>query len=70
VPYYVFRIKPFTPLALIAEHAAFAPASAQAKAERALCGKGENVRVMFAESVEAAEDLLLMPRDAPPPGDT
>jgi hypothetical protein len=77
MPYFVFAVKPFAQLECLGEHAAYRDASALAKSLRAerrargaATAQGESIRIMFAETVAAAEDLLLQPRDAPPPGDT
>lgn len=75
MPYFVFAVRPFAQLECLGEHAAFRDASAMAKslrAERASSGHappGEQIRVMFAETAEAAEDLLLQVREPRPPGD-
>lgn len=78
MPYFVYAVRPFAQLERLGEHAAFRDASAQAKALRAeraaragpgAPGGGELIRVMFAETAEAAEDLLLQSREPPPPGD-
>jgi len=75
MPYFVFAVRPFAQLECLGEHAAFRDASAMAKAlraERAAPGAapaGEQIRVMFAETAQAAEDLLLQVREPPPPGD-
>jgi hypothetical protein len=76
MPYYVFAVRPFAPLECLGEHAAYRDASAQAKglrAQRHAQDDGaplrESIRIMFAETLTAAEDLLLQPRDAPPPGE-
>jgi hypothetical protein len=79
VPYYVYAVRPFAQLERLGEHAAFRDASAMAKALRAERaeragnaadgGAGEHIRVMFAETALAAEDLLLQSREPPPPGD-
>lgn len=75
MPYFVYAVRPFAQLERLGEHAAFRDASAMAKAlraERASAGStpaGEQIRVMFAETAEAAEDLLLQVREPPPPGD-
>lgn len=76
MPYYVYAVRPFAQLECLGEHAAFRDASARAKAlraERQAAGggppPGERIRVMFAETALAAEDLLLQSREPPPPGD-
>lgn len=72
MPYYLFRVLPFAPLEKLAEYGRFAEASAQAKVLRGAAGAvaGERIKVMFAETQEAAEDLLCQWRDgAAGPGD-
>lgn len=76
MPYYVYAVRPFAQLERLGEWPAFRDASAMAKtlrAERQAPGSGappgERIRVMFAETALAAEDLLLLRRDPPPPGD-
>ena len=79
MPYYVYAVRPFAQLERLGEHAAFRDASAMAKALRAeraerarnaaAGGASEQIRVMFAETALAAEDLLLQSREPPPPGD-
>lgn len=75
MPYYVYAVRPFAQLECLGEHAAFRDASARAKSlrvERLAAGSGspsERIRVMFAETALAAEDLLLQTREPPPPGD-
>lgn len=77
MPYYVYAVRPFAQLERLGEHAAFRDASAMAKnlraerARNAATGGGatEHIRVMFAETALAAEDLLLQSREPPPPGD-
>lgn len=67
MPYYVYAVRPFAQLERRGEFAAFKDASVFAKAERAaLAGHGgTQVRVMFADTALAAEDLLLQLRDRP-----
>jgi hypothetical protein len=71
MPYYVYAVRPFAQLQQLAEHASFKDASAQAKALRAAPGAepGVRVRVIFAETALAAEDLLLQVRDRAPEAD-
>lgn len=64
MPYYLFSIKPFGQLQLLATHDAFKPASAQAKALRA--GQGPDaprIKVMFGQTQLEAEDQLLQLRE-------
>lgn len=69
MPYFVFRTQAFAMPQVLAETPTFADASARAKALRAELTGGERIRVVFAENVQAAEDLLLRPRDRVPGGD-
>jgi hypothetical protein len=71
MPYYVYAVRPFAQLLQLAEFAAFAPASAHAKAARtaAPAEPGLRIRVMFADTALAAEDLLLAVREPGPTGD-
>lgn len=71
MPYYVYAVKPFAQLERLAEFSVFKEASVHAKALRsAQAGRpGERIKVMFADSPLAAEDMLLQVREAPPDGD-
>jgi hypothetical protein len=71
MPYYVFAVRPFAQLERLAEFDAFKAASAHAKALRAAqpAGDSARIKVMFAESALAAEDLLAQVREAAPTGD-
>lgn len=71
MPYYVFAVKPFAPLDKLAEFDTFSAASKQAKALRAAqpAGVPTRIKVMFADTQIAAEDLLLQVREAGPTGD-
>jgi hypothetical protein len=71
MPYFVFSIRPFTPLEKLAEFPAFKEASAHAKSLRATRAAGDNakIKVMFAENQELAEDLLCQTREPGPTGD-
>lgn len=71
MPYYVYAVKPLAQLEELAQFDAFSQASSHAKALRAAQSAGPHARikVIFAESPLAAEDLLLQVRDAPPDGD-
>ena len=68
MPYYVYRVHPFRRLEKVAEPAAFAAASALAKALRAAphLPAGCAIKVIFADSELAAEDLLSQVRERPP----
>jgi hypothetical protein len=67
MPYFVYAVRPFAQLERLGEFPAFKDASAFAKAERTAraAEAGTQVRVMFAETALAAEDLLLQVRDRP-----
>jgi hypothetical protein len=71
MPYYVYAVHPFAQLEQVGEHGAYREASAQAKALREKLGgdAATRIRVMFADSAVAAEDLILAIRDPRPPGD-
>ena len=71
MPYYVYRLQPFTVPHKLAEFAAFRDASAKAKALRVEAGAppGSLVKLIFADNETQAEDLLCQPRDAGPAGD-
>ncbi|MDP3699353.1 MAG: hypothetical protein Q8R72_00445 [Hylemonella sp.] len=71
MPYYIYRLKPFGQLEKLEEHAAFAPASAQAKVLRngLDAGTRDKVKVIFAENELQAEDLLCQVREPGPPGE-
>jgi hypothetical protein len=71
MPYYLYAVKPFAQLEQLAEFETYAPASAHAKALRATrpASGGERIKLMFADSPLAAEDLLLQVREPGPSGD-
>jgi hypothetical protein len=71
MPYFVFAVQPFAAPDRLADFAAYAEASAHAKALRAAQEVGTNVRIriMFAADPLSAEDLLLQLRTAGPGGD-
>jgi hypothetical protein len=71
LPYYIYRVKPFGQLEKLAEHGAFAPASAQAKILRTGLDAGtrDKIKVIFAENELQAEDLLCQVREPGPPGE-
>jgi len=71
MPYFVFKVRPFTLPEKLAEFAAFAEASSHAKSLRAAQAGGDPVRikVMFAENQQQAEDLLCEIREPRPAGD-
>jgi len=67
MPYFVFRVRPFAQLEKLAEFASFRDASQHAKAVRQSATPADGqIRVMFAEQQQAAEDLLCQVRDAAP----
>ena len=71
MPYYIYRIKPFSILEKIEQHDAFPAASTRAKALRAEqpSGSPDRVKVIFAGNELQAEDLLCQVREPGPPGD-
>lgn len=71
MPYFIFAVQPFAQLQELGACATFQEASRQAKLLRAAQPPSEpkRIRIMFAEDALTAQDLLLMPRDAPPDGD-
>ena len=72
MPYFVYAVKPFAQLEQLGAHAAFRDASLQAKALRAGPFDGDRatlIRVMFADTALAAEDLLLQIREPRPAGE-
>jgi hypothetical protein len=71
MPYYVFHVRPMAPFDRRAECASFGEASAVAKSLRASLppGRGERIKLMFAETEDQAVDLLSQPRPAGPSGD-
>ena len=71
MPYFVFAVGPFSVLKKLAEFDAFKDASVHAKALRQApqADVATRIKVMFADTPLAAEDLLLQVREAPPDGD-
>jgi hypothetical protein len=71
MPYYVYRVGPFAQLLRLAQFDAFRPASAHAKALRAVPDQPAQTRIkiMFAASETLAEELLCQVREAGPSGD-
>ena len=69
--YFVYAVRPFAQLEQLAEFDVFAAASAHAKQLRATQAPepGLRIRVIFAETALAAEDLLLQIRQPGPSGD-
>lgn len=68
MPYFVYRVLPFAQLEPLGSHASFKDASTQARMLRSNGGAGQ-VKVMFAETPEQAEDLLCQIRTPGPAGD-
>lgn len=68
MPYFVFSVRPFAQLSKLDEFASFAQASARAKALRAAPDAAPDaaIKVIFAPTQEAAEDLLCQIRDPRP----
>lgn len=67
MPYFVFRVRPFAQLEKLADYASFTDASVHAKALRQSATPTDGqIRIMFAASEQAAEDLLCQVRDAVP----
>ncbi|MFZ9297663.1 MAG: hypothetical protein ACO24Y_04965 [Hylemonella sp.] len=71
MPYYIYRIKPFSILEMLGAHDAFAAASAQAKLLRAglPADSPDRIKVMFADNPLQAEDLLSQVREPRPTGE-
>ena len=71
MPYYIYRVGPFAQLEKLAEFAAFKPASAHAKTLRAEpdAAAQTRIKVMFADTEQAAEELLCQVREPGPAGD-
>jgi hypothetical protein len=71
MPYYIYRIKPFTQLEKLLELPTFQAASVEAKALRARAAPlgPDKIKVIFAEDELQAEDRLCQVRAASPRGD-
>jgi hypothetical protein len=71
MPYYIYRVKPFSQLEKLTEFDAFNDASTHAKALRADEGAASTgkIKVMFADNEWQAEELLCQVRVAAPRGD-
>lgn len=71
MPYFIFAVQPFARPEPLGHCATFPEASQRARALRAGRPSHESrrVRIVFADTPLAAEDLLLQPREAPPDGD-
>lgn len=71
MPYYIYRIKPFSQFEKLSEFEAFKDASAHAKVLRAMQDGDVSgrIKVMFADNEHQAEDLLCQVRTPGPNGD-
>lgn len=73
MPYFVFRVSPYSMPEKLAEFAAFRDASGHAKVLRAAMapdGPGPvRIKVMFADDEQLAEELLCQVREPGPAGD-
>lgn len=71
MPYFLYAVQPFAQLEQLGQCPTFPEASRQAKALRAAqpAPGARRIRIVFADTPLAAEDLLLQVREAPPDGD-
>lgn len=71
MPYYIYRIKPFSQLEQLSVFESFPDASKQAKVLRLQLDlpASDKIKVIFAEDPLQAEDLLCQVRVAGPKGD-
>jgi len=71
MPYYIYRVAAFAQIEKLAEFEAFKPASAHAEALRVAPGTApqDKIKVMFADTEQAAEDLFCQVREPVPLGD-
>lgn len=71
MPYFLYAVQPFAQLEQLGDYATFPEASREAKALRAAqpAPGARRIRIVFADTPLAAEDLLLQVREAPPDGD-
>jgi hypothetical protein len=71
MPYYLYRVKPFTQLDQLCNLETFAQASAQAKLLRQQldANSPDKIKVIFASDPFEAEELLCQVRVAGPRGD-
>lgn len=71
MPYYIYRIKPFSQLEQLSVFESFPDASKQAKVLRLQLDlpASDKIKVIFAEDPLKAEDLLCQVRVAGPKGD-
>jgi hypothetical protein len=71
MPYYIYRIKPFSQFEKLFEFEAFKAASAHAKEMRSAQDSDAQgtIKIMFADNESQAEDLLSQVRTPGPRGD-
>lgn len=71
MPYYIYRIKPFSQLEKLSEFDTFKAASEQARSLRAAqpTEAPGTIKIMFADTELQAEDLLCQVRTPGPRGD-
>lgn len=71
MPYYIYRIKPFSQLEKLSEFDSFKGASEQARALRAAQAADTpgRIKIMFADNELQAEELLCQVRTPEPRGD-
>jgi len=71
MPYYIYRIKPFSQIEQLSVFESFPDASKQAKVLRLQLDlpASDKIKVIFAEDPLEAEDLLCQVRVAGPKGD-
>lgn len=71
MPYFVFSVRPFAQIEKLAEFAAFKEASTHAKSLRTAQAPDSDakIKVMFADNLQLAEDLLCQVREPGPTGD-
>lgn len=71
MPYFIYAVQPAAQLHQLGECVSYSEASREARALRAAQPANElkRIRIVFAETPLAAQDLLLQVREAPPDGD-
>jgi hypothetical protein len=71
MPYFIYSVQPAAQLQQLGQCVTYTEAARQARALRAAQAAQEarRIRIIFADTSLAAEDLLLQVRDAPPDGD-
>jgi hypothetical protein len=71
MPYFVFNVKPYAQIQKLAEFDGFREASSLAKSLRSAQPEPASgrIKIMFADSLELAEDLLCQTREPGPAGD-